>query len=113
MAIEDTFKSGIGKGIAIGIGMAIITPVVLPILARAGRPLTRAAIKSGMLLYDKGRETFAELSEVAEDLIAEARAELEQEEQYSAVDETGESGGVGEAVGESTVETAADAAAEK
>ncbi|MGD8558702.1 MAG: DUF5132 domain-containing protein [Gammaproteobacteria bacterium] len=91
MAIEDAFKSGIGKGVALGIGAAIIAPVVLPVLIKAGRPLTRAAIKSGLLLYDKGRETLAELGEVAEDLVAEARAEIEQEQQYDNVDDVGES----------------------
>jgi hypothetical protein len=81
MAIEDFFKSTTGKGIAIGIGVAILAPLVLPTVAKAARPLARAAIKSGLLLFEKGRETAAELGEVVEDLLAEAQAEIEQNDQ--------------------------------
>jgi hypothetical protein len=81
MAIEDFFKSNTGKGIAIGIGVAVLAPLVLPTVARAARPLARAAIKSGLLFFEKGRETAAELGEVIDDLLAEAQAEIEQSQQ--------------------------------
>ena len=97
MAIEDFFKSGTGRGIAIGIGVAILAPLVLPTVARAARPLARAAIKSGLLLLEKGRETAAELGEVMEDLVAEAQAEI-QEHQHRVSD-------VEEVTEETTVET--------
>jgi len=103
MATEDFFKGGLGKGIAIGIGAALLAPVVLPVLAKAGRPLARAAIKSGILLFEKGRETVAELGEVAEDLIAEAQAEIEEETVQEVVEEVAES--AGEVTGEATVES--------
>lgn len=102
MAAEDFFKGGLGKGIAIGIGVALLAPVVLPVLAKAGRPLARAAIKSGMLLFEKGRETVAELGEVAEDLIAEAQAEIEEETAHEVMEE----------VAEAASETAAEAGIE-
>ena len=91
MPAEDFFKSNVGKGVAIGIGAALLAPVVLPVLAKAGRPLARAAIKSGMLLFEKGRETVEEIGEVVEDLIAEAQAEIEEETEHTVIEEAAES----------------------
>ncbi|MGD8785296.1 MAG: DUF5132 domain-containing protein [Thioalkalispiraceae bacterium] len=88
MALEDAFKNGTGKGLAIGIGLAILTPVLLPVLARAAKPTARAALKSGMILYEKGQEAIAEFGEVVEDLLAEARAEHEQETGVTTDDST-------------------------
>ena len=82
MAIEDFFKSNMGKGIAIGIGVAVLAPLILPTVARAARPMARAAIKSGLLLFEKGQETVAELGEVIDDLLAEAQAEIQQSKQH-------------------------------
>lgn len=79
MSVEDFFKSSSGKGFAIGIAAAILAPVILPVVVQAARPLARAAIKSGILFLNKGRETVAELGEVVEDLVAEARAEIDEE----------------------------------
>jgi hypothetical protein len=64
------------KGLAIGLGVAAIAPLVASALFGASRPLARAAIKSGLILYEKGREAAAEFAEVVEDLVAEARAEV-------------------------------------
>lgn len=77
--LEDFFKSGTAKGIAIGVGAALLAPVALTALSGVGRPAARAAIKSGIILFEKGRETLAEAGEIFEDLVAEVRAELEQE----------------------------------
>lgn len=79
MAIEDFFKKDTGKGLAIGVGIAIIAPVVLPVVAKTVRPLVKEAIKSGMLLYEKGRENAAELGEGIDDLVAEAKAEVDEQ----------------------------------
>lgn len=67
------------KGIAIGVGVALLAPVALAGLAGVGRPAARAAIKAGLLMYEKGLETAAELGEIFEDLVAEAEAEIESE----------------------------------
>lgn len=75
--IEDVFKGNIVTGLAIGIGAAILAPIVTPLLASVGKPVAKSLIKSGILLFEKGQETFAELGEVMEDLVAEAKAELE------------------------------------
>jgi len=76
--ISDLLKGDTGKGLAIGIGAAILAPVAFAVLSGAARPVARAAVKSGILLYEKGREKAAEFGEVMEDLAAEARAEIEQ-----------------------------------
>jgi hypothetical protein len=75
---NDLTKGDAAKGLAIGVGVAVLAPLVLPVVASAARPLARAAIKTGIVLYEKSRETVAEIGEVMEDLVAEARAELEQ-----------------------------------
>lgn len=72
------------KGLAIGLGVAAAAPVVIASLFGASRPLARAAIKSGIILFEKGREAAAEFSEVVEDLVAEARAEVAQEHSHGA-----------------------------
>lgn len=88
MALEDIFKGidlkGFGfeggvPGLAVGVGAALLAPVVLPLVAQVGKPLTKAAIKEGLLIYEKSKEALAEVTEVFEDIVAEAKAELAQE----------------------------------
>lgn len=83
--LDDILKGDAGKGLAIGLGAALLAPVALAAMAGIARPLARAAIKSGIIVYEKGRETLAEFGEVMEDLAAEARAELEQSHGAAAV----------------------------
>jgi hypothetical protein len=54
-------------------------PVVLPILAAAARPLIKAAVKGGYMMYEKGREAVEEIAEVLEDLAEEVKAEAQAE----------------------------------
>ncbi len=78
---DDFFKGGTPLGIAIGIGASVLATAVipaLPALARAARPAARAAIKSGILFAEKGRELMSEAGEEIEDILAEVRAELQQ-----------------------------------
>jgi hypothetical protein len=74
--LDDALKGSVLTGLAVGIGAVVLAPVVLPALAGAGKPLMKAAVKSGIILFEKGKETVAELSEVVEDIVAEARAEM-------------------------------------
>jgi hypothetical protein len=69
-------KGNIISGLAIGIGSAIIAPMVTPALSKAAKPLAKAAIKGGLMLFETGKEKFAEACEVVDDLVAEARAEI-------------------------------------
>lgn len=75
--IEDVLKGNILAGLAIGVGVVVLAPVVVPLVAGIGKPLAKAAIKTGITLYDKALEATAEMGEVFEDLVAEARAELQ------------------------------------
>ncbi|MCU0589679.1 MAG: DUF5132 domain-containing protein [Syntrophobacteraceae bacterium] len=69
----------LGTGLAIGVGALILAPTVLPAVAALLKPLAKAAIKSGFIVYEKGMEALAETREVLEDLAAEARAEMARE----------------------------------
>lgn len=75
--IEDLLKGNVATGLAIGVGVAILAPVIAPVVASIAKPLAKSAIKAGIIFYDKSRETVAELGEVLDDLVAEARAEIE------------------------------------
>jgi hypothetical protein len=66
-------------GAGIGLAAAGLLRSSAPAFRSIGRPLAKAAIKSGLNLFDKGREKLAQFGEVFEDLVAEARAELEEE----------------------------------
>lgn len=74
-------KGDLWTGLAIG-AVVLAAPVVLPMVAAAIRPLFKAGLKGGYLLYEKGKEVTANVSEMAEDLKEEVRAvkaEVEEE----------------------------------
>jgi hypothetical protein len=75
-AVEGLAEGGAVTGAAVGLGVLLLAPGVLPIIGRALRPLAVGAIKTGMSVYN---QTTATVREVTEDLVAEARAELEAE----------------------------------
>ena len=78
--LEDTvgavFEGGAATGIAIGAGALLLVPGLLPTIGRMVRPLAVAAIKTGMSVYN---EASATVREMTEDVMAEARAEMEAE----------------------------------
>lgn len=60
-----------------GIAAIILLPVMVPVVAgKIGKPLAKATIKGGIVLYEKGKGVIAEIGENVEDIIAEAKAEL-------------------------------------
>jgi hypothetical protein len=68
-ALEDLLKGGnIVTALAIGIGAAVVAPVL--------RPVAKSLLKAGLIAYDQGRATLAELNEQTSDFVAEARSEL-------------------------------------
>jgi hypothetical protein len=94
MALEDIFKfegfgGGVGgvTGIAVAIGTALLAPIVIPFASEVGKPLAKNAIKQGIFLYEKSKEAMAEATEVFEDIVAEAKAELAQEHQDAKAEE--------------------------
>ena len=69
-------KGNIVTGLAIGIGAAIIAPLVVPALSKAAKPLAKAAVMGGLVPFKTSKEKLAVAHELVDDLLAEARAEL-------------------------------------
>jgi len=74
--LGNGFKGNLWTGLGIGLGATILAPAVVPLVGAVVRPLAKAAIKGGLIVYEMGRETVAEVREMTEDLAAEAQAEL-------------------------------------
>lgn len=83
MAILD-LDSKLGTVLAVGVGAAVLAPLVSPALARVTRPVLKSAIKGGLIVYEKAKVMGAEALETIEDLAAEARAELAHEQKATA-----------------------------
>lgn len=73
---QEILNNDVAKGAALGIGAAAVAAAALPIVLSASRPLARAAIKSGLIFLEKGRELMAVAGEDLEDLVAEVKSEL-------------------------------------
>ncbi|MEW6218755.1 MAG: DUF5132 domain-containing protein [Thermodesulfobacteriota bacterium] len=82
--VGDLLKGKTLVGLAVGLGAAVLAPRLLPVLAQAAKPVAKAAIKSGLVLFEKGKELAAETGEIVEDLWAEAKAEVEEEHALAA-----------------------------
>ncbi|MDA8230692.1 MAG: DUF5132 domain-containing protein [Magnetospirillum sp.] len=80
------------KGMAIGIGVGLAAPVMLPVLARIAKPSMNAVIRAGIMAWERGREAAAEFGEYAEDMMAEARSHASREPGEPAVAQTGGNG---------------------
>lgn len=63
-----------------GIAAIILLPVLVPVAGKVAKPLAKATIKGGIVLYEKGKGVLAEVGETLEDLVAEAKAELTEAE---------------------------------
>ena len=74
---SENFKSNLITGLVAGLAVTLLAPVLRPFLANASRSLTKATIKGSIHLYEKGRESFAELGETVDDLMAEVKSEME------------------------------------
>lgn len=79
--IGDFIEDAGAPGLIAGIGAVILAPVVIPFVAGVGKPLIKSAIKGGLVAYEKTKGAFAELGESWEDMVAEVRAELAEENQ--------------------------------
>jgi ABC-type phosphate transport system permease subunit len=65
-----------GSAMAIGTGVVLLAPIIIPAVASVMRPLAKAVIKGGMLAYENARIAVAETRETIEDIAAEARSEM-------------------------------------
>jgi hypothetical protein len=77
VALLDNFKIGtVGTGVVIGIGALLLAPAIIPAVGTVVRPIAKAVIKSGLIVFEKTRELIAEAQETVADMAAEAQAEL-------------------------------------
>jgi hypothetical protein len=73
-------NSGISVGsIAVGAGVVLLAPVVIPVIGSIFKPMAKAVIKGGLLAYEGTKVTIAETKETLEDIAAEAKSEISQE----------------------------------
>ena len=81
MALFDNIVEGFGSSwvptVLVGVGAALVAPVVVPALGAGMRPLAKAVLKGSIMVYDKGAEVLAEAGEQLSDLVAEVRSELD------------------------------------
>jgi len=63
-------------GATVSVGAVMLVPGVATALGRAGRPLARAAMRTGAVAYDEFRAAAAETYEQVEDIVAEVREEM-------------------------------------
>src|SRR5580704_2126223 len=63
-----------------GVAGGLVAPLILPRLERNLRPATKSLFKTGITLYERGRERAAEMGEFASDMMAEARADYDAEQ---------------------------------
>ncbi|MBZ0158256.1 MAG: DUF5132 domain-containing protein [Alphaproteobacteria bacterium] len=70
-------KGNIFTGLAVGIGALVVAPAAASVLARTVRPLAKAAIKGGFMLYGTASGVIASVSATLKEVAAEAKAEME------------------------------------
>jgi hypothetical protein len=68
-------QGGFTKGFLVGLAVGVLAPLAITAIAVGARPLARALRRGGTIIGDKAREAAAEFTEIAEDTMAEARAE--------------------------------------
>ena len=78
--VGDLFEDLGIPGIAAGVGAVVLAPVLIPAVAKASKPVAKALIKGGIIAYEKSKSAIAETGEVLEDLVAEVKVELAEEE---------------------------------
>ncbi len=74
--IEDVVENVVEDLGVPGIAAIVLLPVLVPVVASVGKPLAKATVKGGIVLYEKGKGVIAEVGETLEDIVAEAKAEL-------------------------------------
>ncbi|HBL61114.1 MAG TPA: DUF5132 domain-containing protein [Cyanobacteria bacterium UBA8803] len=73
-------------GLIVGIGAVVLAPIFGTALAKVGKPIAKAAIKTGLVVYEKSKVALAEAGEAYQDLLAESKAELAQLQSQKVLD---------------------------
>lgn len=60
----------------VGLGAVFLAPIVLPVVAEVTKPLAKALIKEGLVMYAKAQDAMAEANDTWGDWVAEAKSEL-------------------------------------
>jgi hypothetical protein len=86
MQLSNFFQGGVimkflPKGLtagnlAIGAGVVLLAPVVIPVIGTITKPLIKSVIKGALITYEGAKVTIAEARESLEDITAEAKAEV-------------------------------------
>ena len=71
-------------GATVAVGAVMLIPGVAAATTRAGKPLMRAAVRTGATAWDEFRRAGAEAYEHMEDVAAEIREEMEAERRAAA-----------------------------
>jgi hypothetical protein len=87
MPLFDEDRKGYVIGAVAALAAAAVVREFRSGFSDLGRPIAKATIKSGIALMDRGRELFAHLGELVEDLAIEARLELDEQRSSSAASE--------------------------
>jgi hypothetical protein len=88
--ITDFVEDAGAPGIIAGIGAVLLAPVVITVVAGVGKPIVKSIVKGGLVAYEKSKGAFAELGETWEDIVAEARAEIAEEQHTPAFEAAAE-----------------------
>jgi hypothetical protein len=76
MKLINGFSAG---SLAVGAGVVLLAPIVIPMIGAILKPLAKAIIKGGLIAYEGAKVSLAETKETIEDLAAEAKAEMAQQ----------------------------------
>lgn len=62
--------------LAIGAGVVLVAPVVLPLVGEVAKPVAKAVVKGALMTYEGVKVALVEAKESLEDITAEAKAEV-------------------------------------
>ncbi|HET9147051.1 MAG TPA: hypothetical protein VFN77_03305 [Acetobacteraceae bacterium] len=71
--LDDLAKGASPAGLATGIGVVLLTPVLVPAVTRILRPVAKEVMRTGITVY---RGVMEPVSGAVSDLVAEAQLEL-------------------------------------
>jgi len=75
MALYDDVVKFVWPNALVVVGVAILAPVLLPLVGCVVRPVAKGLVKGGLMIKDTVVGVAAEAGEQVSDLVAEAKAE--------------------------------------
>ena len=75
MAFYDDIVGYVWPNALVVVGVAVLAPVVLPLVGSVVRPVFKGLVKGGLMVKDTVVGFVAEAGEQVSDLVAEAKAE--------------------------------------